>query len=161
MNLVRSLVVHGEVTTTRAKARELKRLTDKMVAKAAQDSVSTRRQLHRFFGKRDVVNTLVEKIAPKLKGRSSGFTTTTTMGVRRGDKTPLIKVSFVEKIESLGTLKSGAKHPAKKKAVAAASTAKKSTEKKTTKTKLAATSKKKVASTTKKSASSTKKVAKK
>lgn len=93
--LMRSLITHGSITTSKAKAKELKRVADKLIGKATSDSVAQRRQLHKFFGKRDVVNTLTEKVAAETK-RTSGFVTVKKIGVRRGDNTELYSVSLVD-----------------------------------------------------------------
>jgi len=118
-NLVRSLVEHGEIVTTEAKAKETKRWADKLISQAQRDSLNTKRQLHTFFGTRDVVNTLVGKIVPAMGKRTSGFSRITHLGKRRGDNTAMVKLSLVEKPEKLGTLKSGIdyskKRPAKMK----------------------------------------------
>jgi len=105
-NLVRSLVEKGEITTTVAKAKETKRIADKLVGKAAKNDINTRRVLHRFFGKRDVVNTLVDSVAPAMSDRKSGFTTISKVGKRRGDNTELVKLSFVTKAKNVGSLNS-------------------------------------------------------
>ena len=123
MNLVRSLIERGAITTTKGKATEVERLTNKMIAKAKNNTVETRRLLHKFFGKRDVVNTLVDKIAPLFTDRKSGFTTSADMGTRRGDNASLVKISLLKQPEETGTLK-GPKKPevvkeAKEKKVAA------------------------------------------
>ena len=129
-NLVRSLIEMGEITTTEAKAKETKRIADKMIGKAKVDSVANRRLLHTFFGKRDVVNTLVERVAPLFTKRVSGFTTLKSAGVRRGDTSKMMTLSLVKKPETVGTLKN-TKHTAVEKPskVAKKPTAKKSTKK--------------------------------
>lgn len=104
-NLVRALILEGEVTTTPAKAKVLKRQIDKVISRAKTDSIANRRLLHRVFGKRDVVNTLFERVAPLFTDRVSGFTTSATVGVRRGDSSQLIKVALLQKPEVTGTLK--------------------------------------------------------
>lgn len=93
--LLRNLAIHGEIITTVAKAKELKRLADKAITTAKVNTVAARRQLHATFGKRDVVNTLVDVIAPALSDRNSGYTTLVKMGPRRGDNTPMAKIAFV------------------------------------------------------------------
>ncbi len=105
MNLVRSLIERGAITTTKGKATEVERLTNKMIAKAKNNTVETRRLLHKFFGKRDVVNTLVDKIAPLFTDRKSGFTTSADMGTRRGDNASLVKISLLKQPDTAGTLK--------------------------------------------------------
>lgn len=112
-NLLRSLVEQGEVVTTTSKAKEIKRLMDKTIHRAKTDSVENRRLLHKIFGRRDVVNTLVDRIAPAMADRVSGFTTIVTDGIRKGDCAELSKLKFVVKIDREGTLKSGQDHIAK------------------------------------------------
>ncbi len=104
-NLVRSLVENGEVTTTEIKAKELRRLSDKLIHKAQTDTIASRQLIHRFFGKRDVVNTLVDRIAPLMTDRVSGFTTLVKIGKRKGDNSPVIKVALVKMPAGMGSLK--------------------------------------------------------
>jgi large subunit ribosomal protein L17 len=110
-NLVRSLVEKGELETTIEKAKAVKKIADKIIHRALIDSVANRRLLHRFFGRRDVVNTLVERIAPAMKGRTSGFTRVTKVGLRRGDNATVAKLSLVAQPEAVGTLSSGKPAP--------------------------------------------------
>lgn len=126
-NLIRFLIENGEITTTKEKAKEVKRLADKVIAKAQTDDLNTRRQLHKIFGKRDVVNTLVDVVAKKMSGRNSGFTTIVSLGKRRGDNSEMAKLSLVEKIEKNGLKKT---KDAKKKEVSKKVTAKKAETKK-------------------------------
>lgn len=100
--LLRNLTEHGEIVTTLAKAKAVKRLADRMVTQAKNNTVASRRVLHKRFGKRDVVSTLVERVAPAMADRNSGYVTLTTLGPRRGDNTPMAKLSFVKKAEVKG-----------------------------------------------------------
>lgn len=95
--LLRNLTEHGEIVTTLAKAKAVKRLADRMVSQAKTNTVASRRLLHRRFGKRDVVSTLVEKVAPAMADRTSGFVSLTVLGPRRGDNTQMAKLAFVKK----------------------------------------------------------------
>lgn len=104
-NLVRSLIEVGTVTTTTSKAKELRRLSDKLIHRAQENTVASRQLIHRFFGKRDVVNTLVERIAPLMTDRVSGFTTLTRVGNRKGDNGKMSVVSLVKKPVVMGDLK--------------------------------------------------------
>ncbi len=114
MNLVRSLMEKGSIVTTKAKAKEVKRLTDKYLGIALKGDIAARRRLHRIFGKRDVVNVMVDRVIPAMKDRKSGFTTLSAVGKRRGDNAQLAKLELIEKPENLGTLKSGQKLPKRK-----------------------------------------------
>ncbi len=125
--LLRSLAEQGEITTTKVKAKELKRLADKMITQAKENTLNSRRLLHRTFGKRDVVNTLVERVAPALADRNSGYTRTTIVGHRRGDNTEMVKIEFINKAAQTGDFKSNKPKPvrAEKKAKVAKPAAKK------------------------------------
>ncbi len=103
-NLMIELMKHGRVTTTKAKAKALKSTCDRLMYKAQQDSVKARRELHQFFGKRDVVNAMVDRIAPMFTERHSGFTTHRSLGVRRGDNAEQYEVSLVKDAAINGTL---------------------------------------------------------
>lgn len=117
-SLLRNLIEQGEVVTTDGKAKELKRLMDKLVYKAKTNTVENRRLIHRVFGQRDVVNALFERIAPAMGERISGFTTTSRNGSRRGDSAQMVTIKFVTEIDRAGTLKSGKTYEAKAKPVA-------------------------------------------
>jgi large subunit ribosomal protein L17 len=149
-NLLRGLVEHGEVTTTVEKAKEIKRLADKVIHRAQEDTVNMRRVLHRTFGRRDVVNTLFERIAPAMKDRTSGFTTLSIVGARRGDNARMAKLELMVKPEQLHTLKSGQVFEAKPKAAkpAKAKSEKKAVEKPVAKAVKAAAPKKAAAKPT-------------
>jgi large subunit ribosomal protein L17 len=128
----------GSIVTTEAKAKETRRIADRLIRKAQTNTVAMRQQLHRVFGRRDVVNTLVDRVAPAMKDRTSGFTTLKLEGTRRGDNSDVYRLSLVtmpEKLAELG-LKSGKTYPAKapkaKPAKAAPKKAATATPKKTT-----------------------------
>lgn len=124
-NLLRSLVEEGQIVTTTSKAKEIKRLMDKTIHRAKNDTVENRRLLHKVFGRRDVVNTLVDRIAPAMADRVSGFTTISKAGLRKGDSAETSTLKFVVEIDKKG-LKSGKDHSAQesKKAPKAKKTAK-------------------------------------
>jgi large subunit ribosomal protein L17 len=137
-NLVRSLVETGSVTTTDTKAKELRRLSDKLIHKAQQNTISARQLLHRFFGVKDVVNTLVDRIAPAMSDRVSGFTSLTKVGNRKGDNGKMIKVALMTMpATGLGSLKQP-KTAVKQEVAAKAETPKAKPAAKVTKAKVAA-----------------------
>lgn len=102
--LVAALVEHGQITTTQAKAKEARRQLDKLINQAQTNTLASRRQLHSYFGKRNLANTLVDKIAPLFPKRQSGFTRIQYVGSRRGDNADVYQVTLVNKPESMGSL---------------------------------------------------------
>lgn len=102
-NLARALILHGTVTTTEVKGKGLKSLADRLVSTAKGEPLNARRVLHRYFGKRDIVNTLVDRVAPVMADRTSGFTKIEKVGIRVGDNTPMVTISWVNQPESVGS----------------------------------------------------------
>ncbi len=96
-NLVLGLLEHGEIEITKERAKEVKRLVDKLMPFALENTLESKRRLHEFFGRRDVVNTLCEVIAPAMNDRKSGFTTLEVTGNRKGDNALMARLSLVNK----------------------------------------------------------------
>ena len=95
-NLVASLIEHGEVKTTEAKAKAIKGLVDKLVVQAKAGTVHARRLLSAFLQRRFLVNKLVDNIVPMSQKRSSGFTRIIRLGRRRGDDAMMVKMELVD-----------------------------------------------------------------
>jgi large subunit ribosomal protein L17 len=104
-NLLRDLFEHGEIKTSESRVKEVKRLADKVISTASKNTLSARRDLHKFFGRRDVVNALVDKIAPMFGDKKSGFTTSEKLAARRGDNTMLFKLSLLTGDKKITSLK--------------------------------------------------------
>lgn len=104
-NLLRDLFEHGEIKTSESRTKEVRRLADKLISKASENTLAARRELHRFFGRRDVVNALVDKIAPLFVGKKSGFTSLEKTAPRRGDNTVIFKLALLTGDVKLTSLK--------------------------------------------------------
>ncbi len=113
-NLVLSLIRHGRIKTTDAKAKELRRYADRMVTLGKRGDLSARRIAFRFTQSRDAVKKLFDEIAPRFKERAGGYTRVVKLGIRRGDAAPLSIVEFTGTSEE-----ATGKKPRKKKAAAA------------------------------------------
>lgn len=98
-NLVGSLILYGKITTSTAKAKAIRGLVDKLVIKAKEGTLSARRQVAGFLQHRDEVKKLVDVIAPKFEGRSSGFTRIIKGEVRKGDASPIAVMEWVEEVD--------------------------------------------------------------
>lgn len=96
-NLLSALFEHGAIETTEPKAKAIKRLADKVIGKAMPGTLTARRILERFFGSKQVVNRVVDAVAPAMKGRNSGFTRIVRLGHRRGDDSEMVKLELINK----------------------------------------------------------------
>jgi len=96
-NLVTDLMEHGKVVTTTARAKELRRLADKVITKAKQeDKVKAIREVLQIVTKKDIAYKVVNEIAPKYKDRNGGYTRLLHYHFRKGDAAPTAIVMLVE-----------------------------------------------------------------
>jgi len=96
-NLVTDLMEHGKVVTTVARAKELRRLADRVINKAKQeDKVEAIREVITIVTKKDVAYKLVNEIAPKYADRNGGYTRLLHYDFRKGDAAPTAIVMLVE-----------------------------------------------------------------
>lgn len=83
--LVRSLVVHGQVRTTYARAREAQRLAERLVTLGKDGSVHSRRRAFVVLQDRSLVKQLFAEIAPRFVDVAGGYTRVNRLGLRLGD----------------------------------------------------------------------------
>ena len=93
-NLVLALIRHGRIRTTDAKAKELRRVADRMVTLGKQNDLAARRHVFAFVQSHEAVQKLFNEIAPRFKERSGGYTRVVKFGFRRGDAAPLSIIEF-------------------------------------------------------------------
>jgi large subunit ribosomal protein L17 len=97
-NLVASLFRHDKIVTTLPKAKEARRLADKLITLARRDhnELSARRQVLRHITDRDIVKHLFEEIAPRFRERPGGYTRIVRVGKRRGDGAQLAALELAD-----------------------------------------------------------------
>ena len=96
-SLARSLILHGRITTTEAKAKELRPYVEKLVTKAKSGSQSDVRLISSRLGTEDpsASKKLVGTLAPKYKSRSGGYTRITKLPPRKADAAAMAVIEFV------------------------------------------------------------------
>lgn len=92
-----SLIEHGKIKTTEAKARELRPFAERLVTYGKQDTLAARRKVATALGepKAEVIKTLFETIAPKFKERSGGYTRVIKMGRTQAGRDEAV-IEYVE-----------------------------------------------------------------
>lgn len=93
-NLVCSLIAHRQITTTVARAKEVRRWADKMVTLAKAGSLHDRRQALAFLRQKKAVKTLFTEIGPLHNDRRGGYTRIIRVGPRRGDAAEMAIVEW-------------------------------------------------------------------
>ncbi len=96
-NLVTSLFSNESVRTTEAKAKEARRLAERMVSYAKRGDLHARRQVLRHINDQDVVKKLFDSIAPRFEGREGGYTRIIKLARRHGDGAPVAILELTEK----------------------------------------------------------------
>lgn len=83
-SLARELLLKEKITTTEAKAKELRSFVEKFIERAKEKNLANLRYLRRFFQK-EVVKKLFDEIAPRYKERRGGYTRVVKLGRRKSD----------------------------------------------------------------------------
>ena len=111
-SLATSLLKHKMITTTTAKAKELRKFVEPIITKAKTDSVATRRYVAEKINDREVVQDLFGNIITKIGDRPGGYTRIVHRGQRKGDGADL---AIIELVDFSGVIKP--KAPKKEKGV--------------------------------------------
>jgi len=96
--LADSLVKYESIETTLPKAKEVVPYIEKLITKAKKGDLHNRRQVIAGLQTVASAHKLVDELAPKFKGRSSGHVRIEKLATRRGDNAQLARVSFVDEL---------------------------------------------------------------
>ena len=110
-NAVCSLIDHGRITTTLVKAKEIRRLADRMVTYAKDGSLHKRRLAIAELHSVELVHKLFADVAPQFKERNGGYTRIMKLGPRRGDAAEMCILEFVESDEVVNASKAAEEAP--------------------------------------------------
>ena len=94
-NQVTSLLRSGRIETTVTRAKETKRMTDKMITLAKRGDLHARRQAMSYVYDEDVVKKLFDEIGPKYEDRNGGYTRVIRLAPRRGDGAEMAIIELV------------------------------------------------------------------
>lgn len=95
--LMCSLVKYQTITTTLARAKEIRRMMEKLVTMAKKGGLANRRLIIARLGDLEAATLLVDVIAPQIK-RDSGYLRIERVNNRRGDNSEMGTISFVDEI---------------------------------------------------------------
>ena len=96
-NMAAALIKHEQITTTLAKAKELRPYVEKLVTLAKKGGLSNRRMAHaRLMDDAQLVK-LFDTIAPRYEGRSGGYTRVIKAGIRASDAAAMAVIEFVDR----------------------------------------------------------------
>ena len=96
-NMAAALIKHEQITTTTAKAKELRPYVEKLITLAKKGGLSNRRLAHtRLMDDTQLVK-LFDVIAPRYAERNGGYTRVIKAGIRASDASPIAIIEFVDR----------------------------------------------------------------
>jgi len=96
-NLAVSLLVHERVRTTEAKAKEVRRLVDRIITWGKRGDLHARRLAVRQVRSRTIVKRVFDELAPRYMERPGGYTRILKAGYRQGDNAPMVLMELVDR----------------------------------------------------------------
>lgn len=94
-NLVTELLRHEQITTTEAKAKEIRPLAERMITLGKQGTLHARRQALAFITDPIVVQKLFDVLGKRYAERPGGYTRIVKIGTRHGDAAPMAVIQLV------------------------------------------------------------------
>ena len=88
-SIVRSLFLSDRVKVTLTRAKEARKLAEKVITISKKNSLFARRKVESIFGERAIVTHIFKSFPERFEGRAGGYTRITKVGFRRGDAAPM------------------------------------------------------------------------
>ncbi|WP_338670040.1 50S ribosomal protein L17 [Pseudodesulfovibrio methanolicus] len=97
-NMARALLTYEQIRTTEAKAKELRRIADKLITLAVRNDLHSRRQAYKVLGSHQMVQRLFDEIGPRFAEAGGGYTRIVKMAQpRKGDCAPMVIIELTKK----------------------------------------------------------------
>jgi large subunit ribosomal protein L17 len=106
-NMAAALIKHEQITTTLPKAKDLRRVAEKLITLAKRGDLHARRLAVARLRDEKMVAKLFDTIGPRYQGREGGYTRVLKAGFRYGDSAPIAVIELVDRDESAKGLDSG------------------------------------------------------
>ncbi len=94
-NLATSVILYEKIETTKAKAKAVRPLVEKLITIAKTNDLTARRKLLEVVYDKNAVNKALEVLGPRYKERAGGYTRITSLGRRQGDGAETAHIEFV------------------------------------------------------------------
>jgi large subunit ribosomal protein L17 len=107
MNMSNALIKHEQITTTLAKAKELRRFVEKIVTLGKKGDLISRRKTISTLQDNKMTQKVFDILSDRYKNRSGGYTRIIKLGNRFGDNAPTAVIEFVDRDENAKGLDSG------------------------------------------------------
>jgi large subunit ribosomal protein L17 len=88
-SIVKALFTYGKVEVTFTRAKEARRMAEKLIAASKKNDLNARRKVEKVLADRKIVSRVFKTFPEKYEGRAGGFTRITKIGFRTGDAAPM------------------------------------------------------------------------
>ena len=99
-NMAQALIKHEQIITTLPKARELKRVIEKLITLGKKSSLHSRRLAFNQIRDKEMVSKLFGTLAPRYSDRNGGYSRVLKAGFRYGDSAPMAVIELVDRDET-------------------------------------------------------------
>jgi large subunit ribosomal protein L17 len=93
---VTSLLENEKITTTETRAKEIKKISEKMITLAKRGDLHARRQVDSYIMTDAIVHKLFTSLAERYRDRPGGYTRIIKTGYRKGDGAPMVILELVD-----------------------------------------------------------------
>ena len=107
MNMSNALIKHEQITTTLAKAKELRRFVEKIITLGKKGDLLSRRKTVSILQDQKMSKKVFDVLAERYRARAGGYTRIIKLGNRYGDNAPTAVIEFIDRDESAKGLDSG------------------------------------------------------
>ena len=107
MNMSNALIKHEQITTTLAKAKELRRFVEKIITLGKKGDLLSRRKTISTLQDNEISKKVFEVLSNRYKDRAGGYTRIIKLGNRFGDNSPTAVIELVDRDENAKGLDSG------------------------------------------------------
>ena len=107
-NLAGSLIEHGRIKTTEAKAKAVKPIAEKMITLGRRGDLAARRQALAYLRSQEVVHHLFAEVAPRFADRPGGYSRIVKIGPRYGDAAEMVYLELVDYVPPRAVVPAGA-----------------------------------------------------
>jgi len=94
--MVTDLLRHESIQTTEPKAKEVRRLAEKLITRGKKGTLHQRRMAAAFLTDDSIVKKLFDEIGPRFEDRPGGYTRILKIGLRKGDAAPMAMLELVD-----------------------------------------------------------------
>jgi large subunit ribosomal protein L17 len=112
-NLTLSVLRYERVKTTEAKAKEVRRLVDRMIGLGKEGTLAARRRATAFLYEPEIVEKLFDDLRTRYPDRGSGYTRITHLGRRVGDSAPVMLIELMPGVDEAKAADAAAEEAAK------------------------------------------------